>query len=614
MFDYLQKFNSLPQNLRDSVSSPAAMTVISDLENKYKIDLAATVMKVMTKIIPLADLSIYFVSDFSLDQETSKKLTADLKEKLFFPVANYLGYNVSYSSVMPKTEPLNSIKQVAKVSPVITLLDTTNKIIKESGIVFSSLDLSYRFKNILDTYLRGIRNRVDARLTFGKEIVAGGLGLDQKTIDKIFRLCDNARASQILPSGELESLPSGEMISLPAAPIKSGLEAVRSLYEKPNEVRDIPYDLQTAIKKGEIKKPVTNLNLPIPEEAKEKLLVKPVVIVKEKSINEKLTFKVEEPIKMSPPVAVIVPPILTAPLIPLTNVFKAKEAVNNILKLTPEVKPIIETDTKKLVVDGKQPEKKLNFFAKLFKPKEQKLPTASTKINIPNVSVNEAISPIPQVIAPIKPVTPIITSVIKPNPVVLAPVIPAIKVNLNPTPIIPAVKVAPVPVPVPVSKPNLVINNEVEVKTTPKVILPITTLRTAAAAPQASNNLRVEPVAVTRTPDVIIPRTMGPLEELRYLNIINFRRLGSSPKEATAKIESKIRLLEKDGYDHMISGVLAWRDSAINLLYLKMGLDSLNKNTSLKQYADDCQTAKTENVLIWEEIEEIMKLNSRLMF
>jgi len=83
MFDYLQKFKTLPQNLRDSVSSPAAMSVISELENRYKIDLAATVMKVMTKIIPLADLSIYFVSDFSLEQDIAKKLTAKLKEKLF---------------------------------------------------------------------------------------------------------------------------------------------------------------------------------------------------------------------------------------------------------------------------------------------------------------------------------------------------------------------------------------------------------------------------------------------------------------------------------------------------------------------------------------------------
>jgi len=71
MFDYLQKFNTLPASLRDSVSSPAAMDVIAELENKYKIDLASTVMKVMAKIIPLADLSIYFVSDFSLNQETS---------------------------------------------------------------------------------------------------------------------------------------------------------------------------------------------------------------------------------------------------------------------------------------------------------------------------------------------------------------------------------------------------------------------------------------------------------------------------------------------------------------------------------------------------------------
>src|SRR5574344_2332044 len=124
MFDYLQKFNNLPQNLRDSVSSPVAMAVISDLEKKYKIDLAATVMKVMAKIIPLADLSIYFVSDFALDQESAKKLTADLKERLFFSVANYLGYNPSYAAVIPQTTPASNYQITVK------------KIIRESGVNF----------------------------------------------------------------------------------------------------------------------------------------------------------------------------------------------------------------------------------------------------------------------------------------------------------------------------------------------------------------------------------------------------------------------------------------------------------------------------------------------
>src|SRR5680860_59097 len=168
MFDYLQKFNTLPQNLRDSVSSPAAMTVISDLENKYKVDLAATVIKVMAKIIPLADLSIYFVSDFSLDQETAKKLTAELKERLFFPVSNYLGYNASYSSIVPKT-----VLAPAHLAGV-------EKIIKDSGVVFAGVELNSRLKNILTTYLKGIRSRIDTRMTLNKEVISGGLGLDYK--------------------------------------------------------------------------------------------------------------------------------------------------------------------------------------------------------------------------------------------------------------------------------------------------------------------------------------------------------------------------------------------------------------------------------------------------
>ncbi len=583
MFDYLQKFNTLPQNLRDSVSSPAAMTVISNLENKYKVDLAATVMKVMTKIIPLADLSIYFVSDFALDQETAKKLTSELKEKLFFPVANYLGYNASYSSVMPKTVPAVT---KANITPAPIYFLTSDKIIKELGINFSSLDLNYRLKNILDTYLKGIRNRVDARLTLGKEVVSGGLGLDQKVIDKIFKLCDEVKASHILPSGELELLPTGTMTALPTVkePVKSGLETVRALYEKPSSARDIPYNLQSAIAKGEIKKPVTPLNLPTPEEAKEKLLVKPITPIK--PIAPIAPITPIAPIKPIEPAKIIVPAILTAPLIPVATVFKAAAVAGMALKAEETVKipitskiealnpPVVKHEVATKLV--RPPEKKVNFFSKLFGAKKKVIPTIPT---IPTVPV------IPKIPVPAIPA------------VLVAPVIPTPVAKITSTPVVQIVKIAPV-----------------EVKASPKISVPITTLRTAAAAPQIDKTIKSEPVVDRKIPDIVAPKIMGPLEELRYLSMVNFHRLGTTPEEITTKIESKIRLLEKDGYDHMISGVLAWRENSINLLYLKMGLESLNKGLSFKQYAINCQTVKNDNFLTWEEIGAIIKLNSRLMF
>jgi len=472
-------------------------------------------MKVMAKIISLADLSIYFVSDFSLSEEAAKKLTAELKERLFFPVANYLGYNAYYSSIVPKTA----------LAPVH--LAGVEKIIKESGVVFAGVELNTRLKNILTTYLKGIRSRVDTRLTLSKDVMSGGLGLDYKVIDKIFKVADEINAGQTLLSGNLTALPLVE-------PIKTGLDKVRALYEQPGEARDIPYDLKSAIASGVIKKPVTPFNLPIPEEAKEKLLteakkeVTPVVVTPP-------VIKIPETIKAEvKPIPVLVPVI---PSVPLAAAVSIKPLIDDVLM------PIAKTINKPV---------NLTQNNQINRPLEPKI--AQPPLRKPGLFSKLFNKETPKV------VTPEVKKIITPN-----------KLEATQT--------------------------------------SIASLRTQAATP---NNPIIKSPVISDIQSA--PKVMGPLEELRYLDLVNFRRFGSSPSDATAKVESKIRLLEKDGYDKMVLGVLAWRDSLVNSLYLKMVQESLTKGISLKQCANDYQLSKNNNFLFWEEIEAIMALNSRLMF
>ena len=67
MFDYLKKFNQLPKDLRDKISSPAVMAAINGLEKEYGVTLASVVMKVMAKEIAVADLNGYFFEEENLD-------------------------------------------------------------------------------------------------------------------------------------------------------------------------------------------------------------------------------------------------------------------------------------------------------------------------------------------------------------------------------------------------------------------------------------------------------------------------------------------------------------------------------------------------------------------
>lgn len=106
---------------------------------------------------------------------------------------------------------------------------------------------------------------------------------------------------------------------------------------------------------------------------------------------------------------------------------------------------------------------------------------------------------------------------------------------------------------------------------------------------------------------------MGPIEELQFLDLINFRRLGKTPAEITAKIFAKIKLLEKEGYDKMVAGVYAWRTSPVTRLYLRLGQEAIAKDRPLKEAIADRQKANQE-CLNMEEIEAIVGLNSKLVF
>ncbi len=111
----------------------------------------------------------------------------------------------------------------------------------------------------------------------------------------------------------------------------------------------------------------------------------------------------------------------------------------------------------------------------------------------------------------------------------------------------------------------------------------------------------------------VVPKVMGPLEELQFLDLLNFRRLGKTPAEITAKIFSKIKLLEADGYDKMVAGVKAWRQSPVNRLYLKMVQEAIGQGLTIKDYALTAQKNKKDYLSI-EEIEGILAMNSKLVF
>lgn len=501
MFDYLQKFNSLPKDLRDRVSSPSVMAAVTELENKYKVDLAMTVMKVMIKSLALKDLPAYFISDFSLTPPIAENLTRELKEKVFFSVSEYLG--------------LTAAVRAFDLDRDIEVL------IKEAGLILPSANLVSRFKNILAIYLRGVRSKIDTRSSLAKDVKIGGLNLSPAEIDRVLKVCDGKKIMGSAPSQDS---------TVKTAPVKAP-----AMFSLPPE----EYDLKRALESGatkpvvkeakilnkldpghEIVAPVKQLDLAAPQKQPDlpRVPVKPI------------PSPVAHPIIHQTPQAPQAPQAPQTPQAPQMSQARRETPGLAPLKVpvapVAPVKPVVSSAATTSV-------KKQNFFAGLFHKKKV--------VSAPPI--------VKQVPSATKPTTPV-KNIVPPPPAQVAD-----------------------------RRPNTA---------------------SSATRPQMHD---VKPV----------PKVMGPIEELQFLDPLNFRRLGKTPEETTAKIFAKIKLLEKEGYDKMVSGVRAWRQSPTNRLYLRLGQEAIASGVFLKDAVATRQKAGQE-CLSMEEIEAIVNLNSKLVF
>ncbi len=563
MFDYLQQFNKLSPTLKAKISSPEIMARISELENKYQVDLAMLIMKVMIKEISIQDLPDYFKREDSLSPELSEKLSQDLMDKVFVSVADYL-----------------SLKQVQRK---LDLDKDIGVLVKEANIILASSNLLNRLKNILATYLRGVRNKIDTRHSLTKNVKIGGLGLSIEEADRILYICDSGRfKADSLNQTKNNSSVQNKVLhkELEEYDLKRSLmdrKENKSISHQVNdkEIIEINNGLKldheiTAPKKQldlkKVKKPLSieakphQLDLEAPDQELE--LMAPIkkkladnitsdqVIKHEPSLNK---IKPKEALQEKSKVVRMVAPELK--LKPVQKTVTPPKAPP--VKTTPSIKPSPKKDKQKVDSSGIF-KSLLNRFS--FRRVDKTFDKSKGKDKVNKKIVSQ----------------------IKNNP-------PSSRNRIIQTENI--VKSNKEDAPLVKRKEN--INNT-----------SIASRRQAVAT--SSRRVQMHDVRP-------VPKVMGPIEELKFLDPLNFRRLSKKPSEATAKIFAKIKLLEKDGYDKMIAGVQAWRKSPVNRLYLQLGQEAIKEGVFLKDIVNKHQKNK-EEYLSMEEIEAIVTLNSKLIF
>lgn len=129
-------------------------------------------------------------------------------------------------------------------------------------------------------------------------------------------------------------------------------------------------------------------------------------------------------------------------------------------------------------------------------------------------------------------------------------------------------------------------------------------VRTVEARPKATPQRASVGVPVS-------PRLVGPVEELRQMTLVDFRRLSSDPKEAAGKVGEKIDLLGQESLQRRAQGERAWEESESYRQYLALGQASMQKGLPVAQVISQ-RLESGQETLTKGEFDAIMDLNKRL--
>lgn len=106
---------------------------------------------------------------------------------------------------------------------------------------------------------------------------------------------------------------------------------------------------------------------------------------------------------------------------------------------------------------------------------------------------------------------------------------------------------------------------------------------------------------------------MGPIDELRAMDTLEFRRLSPDPAQAARRMKDKIELLAEESITKQAEGIDAFKQSPINTLYLELGNESIASGKPVSVVIAERQANGTPS-LSEAEFNAISDLNKQLRF
>jgi|GEM_PF-549335 hypothetical protein len=580
MFDYLQQFNKLPKDLRSKISEKEVMSKVGELEKKYQVDLAALIMKVMVKQVPYKNIALYLVGEKDLNEKKAEELAKKLKENVFKDVSDYLeGKETRKINNQDKKEEINEPKNIDRLEEIdkkedpqelinqiakkedynIKIDEVTKGIIDKVDVSLSSGYLHDRLHMVLRTYIKGVRDKIATRSALARSGQEGGLSLDDANIDKLLKLADEYKKSQEPKvekpkprvSEEAEKIDKLDALN-DTYSLKDSLKAKEEEKKKEEEGKEGQSLEQTKKEEKEANKE----DVP-KEEYKESREEQQQVEEKEEKGKEKEKEDLYKKLHIQREIA---------PPPPSTVVNKEEKEVETHKEEEPEEKREVKNpqeDKKEGFKEEKEVEEK----------EEDKEKAQDVKGREESVKQEKEVEEKKENIKEEKEVE---------TKEAQADEKKSFKINN-------------------VSKKE----RKYELRESPQEANSPASLN-LNQAPANSGKKSMQDIQVSQ-------RIMGPVDELRYFNLKNFRRLSSDPQEAFETIRKKVDLLAKDSYEKRVEGIQAWRGNPLNRLYHQITTESLNQVKPINEIIKQRQEANMD-FLSSEELKALIAFNKSFMF
>lgn len=92
------------------------------------------------------------------------------------------------------------------------------------------------------------------------------------------------------------------------------------------------------------------------------------------------------------------------------------------------------------------------------------------------------------------------------------------------------------------------------------------------------------------------PLNLGPLEEIKYFTLTDFRRLSADPAEAASRLKQKFTNLKDESYILYLNALEAWRTSPLFNDYMAVSINTLNRKNKLTDVVVDKEAIQLKEI------------------